>query len=112
MSFETDGSVPALRALNYALKKLEGRIISFHFKDLNEMGPLAHDMPWGQGKADVKALLKEIKRQGIKAVFSIEYEYNWDKNNENYDRIYRVQRKHENTFLLNRAMKFPLIPGV
>ena len=62
-----------------ALKKLEGRIISFHFKDLNEFGkPDAHDVPWGEGKADVKALLTEIKRQGIKAVFSIEYEHNWE----------------------------------
>lgn len=61
-----------------AIKKLEGRIISFHFKDLNEYGRNAHDVPWGTGKADVPALLKEIKRQGIKAVFSIEYEYNWE----------------------------------
>jgi sugar phosphate isomerase/epimerase len=58
------------------IKKLEGRIISFHFKDLNEMGG-GHDVPWGTGKADVKALLTEIRRQKIKAVFSIEYEHNW-----------------------------------
>jgi hypothetical protein len=29
------------------LKKLEGRIISFHFKDLNKFGGGAHDVPWG-----------------------------------------------------------------
>lgn len=61
-----------------ALKKLEGRIISFHFKDLNEAKPDAHDVVWGQGVSDVKALLTEIKRQNIQAVFSIEYEHNWD----------------------------------
>jgi sugar phosphate isomerase/epimerase len=61
-----------------ALKKLEGRIITFHFKDLDTMGPKAHDVPWGEGKGDVKALLAEIKRQGFKGVFSIEYEYNWE----------------------------------
>lgn len=61
-----------------ALKKLEGRIISFHFKDLNEASPKAHDVVWGTGVADVKALVAEIKRQNIKAVFSIEYEHNWD----------------------------------
>jgi len=61
-----------------ALKKLEGRIVSFHFKDLNEMSKDAHDVPWGTGKADVKALLAEIHRQGLKAVFSIEYEHNWE----------------------------------
>lgn len=61
-----------------ALQQLEGRIISFHFKDLNQYGPGAHDVPWGTGQADVRALLKEIRRQKIQAVFSIEYEYNWE----------------------------------
>ena len=61
------------------LKKLEGRIISFHFKDLNQMGGGAHDVPWGTGAGDAKGMLTEIHRQGIKAVFSIEYEHNWDK---------------------------------
>ena len=27
---------------------------------------------------DVKGMLEDIHRQGIKPVFSIEYEYNWD----------------------------------
>ncbi len=61
-----------------AIKKLEGRIISFHFKDLNDMDPRAHDVPWGTGKANVKALLEEIHRQGFKGVFSAEYEHNWE----------------------------------
>jgi sugar phosphate isomerase/epimerase len=61
------------------LKKLEGRIISFHFKDLNQMGGGAHDVPWGTGAGNAKEMLAEIHRQGIKAVFSIEYEHNWDK---------------------------------
>ena len=59
------------------LKKLEGRIISFHFKDLNKFGEGAHDVPWGTGEGNVAAMLKEIHRQGIQAVFSIEYEHNW-----------------------------------
>ena len=61
-----------------AVKKLEGRIISFHFKDLNAFGKEAHDVPWGTGKADVKAILREVRRQGITPVFSIEYEHNWE----------------------------------
>lgn len=60
------------------LKKLEGRIISFHFKDLNKYGKQgAHDVPWGTGKADAKALLAEIRRQKFQGTFSIEYEHNW-----------------------------------
>ncbi len=63
-----------------AIKKLEGRIISFHFKDLNQYGKSkeTHDVPWGTGEADVKAILTEVKRQGLEAVFSVEYEYHWD----------------------------------
>jgi sugar phosphate isomerase/epimerase len=60
------------------LKKLEGRIISFHLKDVNKTGNDAHDVPWGTGINNVKGMLEEIHRQGVKAVFSIEYEYNWD----------------------------------
>lgn len=61
-----------------AVKKLEGRIVSFHLKDLNKYGRKdAHDVPWGTGEADLKAVLAEVYRQGFKGVFSIEYEHNW-----------------------------------
>jgi sugar phosphate isomerase/epimerase len=60
-----------------ALKKLEGRIISFHMKDLNEYGKGAHDVVWGTGRGDVKGMLTEVKRQGIKPVFSMEYEHHY-----------------------------------
>lgn len=60
-----------------ALKMLEGRIVSFHFKELNKSDRQGHDVPWGTGAGDVKAWLAEIKRQDVKAVFSIEYEHNW-----------------------------------
>jgi len=62
------------------LKKLEGRIISIHFKDLNKNSRDAHDVPWGTGISNVSAMLKELKKQEFKGVFSIEYEYNWDNN--------------------------------
>lgn len=59
------------------LKLLADRIISFHFKDLNEFGnPKAYDVPWGQGKGDFVAVIKEIRRLKIKAFFGIEYERN------------------------------------
>jgi sugar phosphate isomerase/epimerase len=60
------------------IKKLAGRIISFHFKDLNEMSPEAHDVPWGTGVSNVKGMLTEFRRQKRPAVFSIEYEYHWE----------------------------------
>ena len=63
-----------------ALKMLEGRIISFHFKDLNEFGTRdAHDVPWGTGVCDVEGMLREVHRQGLTdVVFSVEYEHNWE----------------------------------
>jgi len=64
-----------------AIKKLKGRIISFHMKDLNKFGdPNAHDVIWGTGVGDFKEILAELNRQNFKGIFSIEYEYNWGKN--------------------------------
>lgn len=63
------------------LRKLEGRIVSLHFKDIHmgEGGAKGYrDVIWGTGVLDVKAMLRELKRQGFQGVFSIEYEYNWD----------------------------------
>jgi len=63
-----------------AIKKLgaAGRIISLHFKDLNQFGVRrAHDVIWGTGKANIRAILAELARQNFKGVFSIEYEHNW-----------------------------------
>ncbi|NLN92230.1 MAG: sugar phosphate isomerase/epimerase [Candidatus Hydrogenedens sp.] len=65
-----------------AVKALEGRLISFHLKDLMEFGNKeAHDVIWGTGICDVKGILTEIVRQEMKdPMFFIEYEYNWDNN--------------------------------
>jgi hypothetical protein len=63
-----------------AIKKLQGRIVSLHFKDLNIFGVRkgAHDVVWGTGLADVKAILAELDRQNFRGVFSVEYEHNWE----------------------------------
>ena len=60
------------------LKKLEGRVIALHFKDLNEKSPRAHDVPWGTGICNARGMMAELKRQGFKGAFCVEYEYNWD----------------------------------
>jgi len=60
------------------LKKLEGHVICLHFKDLNEMGPKAHDVPWGTGIGQTKALMAELKRQNFHGAFCVEYEYHWE----------------------------------
>ncbi len=60
------------------LRILKGRIISSHLKDLNQMGPDAHDVPYGTGVADIPGILDELKSQGFTGNISIEYEYNWE----------------------------------
>jgi sugar phosphate isomerase/epimerase len=62
------------------LKILNGRIMSSHLKDLNEMAPDAHDVPFGMGVSDVPAILEELKRQHFAGNISIEYEYKMENN--------------------------------
>jgi len=57
------------------LKKLQGRIITIHLKDVAEWGkPEARDVPLGTGKGNVAEVFKELYRQGFRGVMSIEYE--------------------------------------
>lgn len=56
------------------LKKLEGRIISLHFKDIAPMGLRGTDRPWGQGEGNARGLLEELHRQGFKGLICVEYE--------------------------------------
>jgi sugar phosphate isomerase/epimerase len=78
------------------LKKLEGRVITLHFKDLVPDEPKApanaptagkkkqseskamHDVPWGTGVGHIKDQMAELKRQGFHGVFGVEYEYHWE----------------------------------
>jgi len=61
-----------------SLKKLEGRVLHLHLKDLNEKNNRkAHDVVWGTGISDIEAIVMELKRQKFKGMISVEYEYNW-----------------------------------
>jgi sugar phosphate isomerase/epimerase len=58
------------------LKKLAGRIISLHLKDVGVSGkPEAQDVPLGAGAADYAAVLRELHSQGFRGVMAIEYEH-------------------------------------
>ncbi len=57
------------------LKKLEGRIIDVHLKDLNEFGvEEAEDAPFGQGQANVHDILAELTRQNFRGYLTVEHE--------------------------------------
>jgi sugar phosphate isomerase/epimerase len=77
------------------LRILKGRIVSSHLKDLNEMGPQAHDVPYGTGVSDVPALLEELKSQGFKGNISIEYEYHWENSLPEVKQCIDFVRKYE-----------------
>ncbi len=68
-----------------ACRKLEGRIISLHLKDVERFGDKkAECVPWGTGKGRIEDIMKELHRQGFNGVFSIEYE---PYRPENFDKI-------------------------
>jgi sugar phosphate isomerase/epimerase len=61
-----------------SLRKLEGRVLHSHMKDLNETGVRnAHDVPWGTGVTGIAGVVDELKRQRFKGMLSVEYEYHW-----------------------------------
>lgn len=63
------------------LRKLDGRIVSLHFKDIADPSADAdgqHDVIWGTGCLDIKGMLELLKEQDFKGYLAIEYEYNWD----------------------------------
>ncbi len=53
------------------LAKLQGRILTFDLKDVNEKGIC---VPFGTGKGSIRAILQELHRQGFRGVFGIEYD--------------------------------------
>jgi sugar phosphate isomerase/epimerase len=63
-----------------ALKKLEGRVISSHLKDIRPFGPTGADVPYGTGESDVVGVLKELERQHFTGNISVEYESNLQNN--------------------------------
>lgn len=58
------------------LKKLQGRIISVHLKDVAEVGKVdARDVPLGQGKANYTQVLQTLQALKFKGLATIEYEH-------------------------------------
>lgn len=65
-----------------ALRKLRGRIIDVHLKDLNVFGHKdASDVPFGQGQADIHAILAELTLQNFAGFLAVEHEKSEDADN-------------------------------
>jgi len=65
-----------------SLKRLEGKIISLHFKDIAPKGEeeTLEYVIWGEGILNVEKMMEELKRQNFKGYFTIEYEADWENN--------------------------------
>jgi len=60
-----------------ALRKLEGRIVSLHIKDIAKFDdPKCPCVAFGTGEGDLAGVAREIRRQGIKPFIAIEHEVN------------------------------------
>ena len=63
------------------LKKLQGRIIGVHLKDIKTFDKTdAEDVRLGAGVIKFPEVFAELKRQNFKGMLSIENESNWDNN--------------------------------
>jgi len=58
-----------------SLRKAQGRIITLHFKDLNERTMDAQDMPWGTGTSDAAGMIAVLRESGFDGVALAEYEH-------------------------------------
>jgi sugar phosphate isomerase/epimerase len=63
-----------------ALRKLQGRVISSHLKDIRPAGARGADVPYGTGESDMVGALQEFQRQRVRGNISVEYESNLDNN--------------------------------
>ena len=78
-----------------ALKRLDGKIASIHFKDQREFNNIKNQpMPFGEGVLDVKGMLAELDRQGYNGYFVIEYEDKWENNIPEIKKCVEYLRTH------------------
>jgi sugar phosphate isomerase/epimerase len=56
-------------------KAIAGRCHTVHLKDVVAADPDGHDVPFGTGVVDVRALLTELERQKIRGHVAVEYEW-------------------------------------
>lgn len=58
------------------LRKLQGRIVTFHLKDVAKKGDLgARNTVIGEGQADCAKTLEELKRLGYRGLITIDFEH-------------------------------------
>lgn len=77
------------------LKKLDGRVLGVHLKDVKTFGDrFGEDTVVSLGVIDFPAIFKELRRQNFKGMLSIEHESNWT--NSLPDILYTVEYLKKN----------------
>ncbi len=56
-----------------------GRMYQFHFRDVSKLGPDGRDVALGEGVADIRAILQELRKRDVKPLFQLEYERDFDR---------------------------------
>lgn len=65
-----------------AIRMLRGRVLDVHLKDLNVFGQKdARDVPFGQGRAGIRAILAELTLQNFGGFLTVEHENTDDADN-------------------------------
>ncbi len=80
----------------FALRVLNGRIISSHLKDKPDYGP-SHNVVFGTGRGEIGRCLDELHKQNFDGNLSIEHEYNWTKSVPDIKRCVDFVRNYEIT---------------
>lgn len=57
------------------LKDCPGKIVTLHFKDLNERTLDAHDVPWGTGTSDAAGQIVALREMNFDGIVLMEYEH-------------------------------------
>jgi sugar phosphate isomerase/epimerase len=61
-----------------SVRRLGGRLLALHVKDLNQANTNGHDVVWGTGQGRIAEVLRAVHDLRIKPpLFTVEYEYNW-----------------------------------
>lgn len=64
-----------------SVRRVGGRLLALHVKDLNQANTNGHDVVWGTGQGRIADVLRAIHDLNIQPpLFNVEYEYHWENN--------------------------------
>ncbi len=87
-----------------SLRKLKGRILSFHLKDIAKKNePSSRNTVFGEGEGDFAKVLRELKRLGYRGLTTIDFEHDTPALQEDMARNVKYVEKQANEILNAQA---------